>query len=221
LTKKTKGLKKLKVNGLVIKIAGFVGVFGLVLLPLLIIDDSPTPPNSDVLTQNVNGLDLSFDHSIFLIKPSYEDIITANNEKIALDEQARLQKIRDDKLSKLLSLLSRNKSPVATMDYANQILDYSEQNDADYRIIVAIMGVESGFCKVPTRKNGASTYNCFGYLNGVAYSSFSDAFKNLIPKIAKQYANKYGWDFESLAKAYGQIGWEETSRNMRNFANQL
>jgi hypothetical protein len=55
----------------------------------------------------------------------------------------------------------------------------------------------------------------------VTYSSFKDAFNNLIPKIAKQYANKYGWDFESLAKAYGQIGWEKTSSDMLYFANQL
>jgi len=201
-------------------LAAFAVVFTFVLLPFFVMDNKKVTSNSEG-SSNVNGLDLSFDQSIFLSKPSYEEILFLNKQKIVLDEQARLTKIREDKLSRILSLLSRNKSPVATREYSEQILNLSEQNDADYRIIVAIMGVESGFCKVPVRKSGVNTYNCFGYLNGVTYSSFKDAFNNLIPKIARQYANKYGWDFEALAKAYGQIGWEKTSADMLYFANQL
>jgi len=189
-------------------------------MPFLIIDNKQVSSNSEG-SSNVNGLDLNFDQSIYLVKPSYEEMLLLNKQKIVLDEQARLTKIREDKLSKILSLLSRNKSPVATREYAEQILNLSEQNDADHRIIIAIMGVESGFCRVPTRKNGTTTYNCFGYLNGVSYSSFKDAFNNLIPKISRQYANRYGWDFVSLAKAYGQIGWEKTSADMRYYASQL
>jgi hypothetical protein len=212
--------KKRKISGLAIKLGGFIFAFILALLPFFIIDNKQVDSNSEG-SSNVNGLDLNFDQSIFLTKPSYEEILLLNKQKIVLDEQARLTKIREDKISRMLRLFSINKSPLATRAYAEQILNLSEQNDADHRIIIAIMGVESGFCKVPMRKNGVSTYNCFGYLNGVTYSSFKDAFNNLIPKISKQYANKYGWDFESLAKAYGQIGWEETSANMRYFASQL
>ena len=195
-------------------------LFSLAILTFFIIEDKNIESKSEG-SSNVNGLDLYFDPSIFLAKPSYEEILSLNKQKILLDEQARLLKIREDKLFKILSLLSRNKSPVAAREYAEQILNLAEQNDSDHRVIIAIMGVESGFCKAPVRKNGVSTYNCFGYLNGVTYPSFTVAFNNLIPKIAKQYANRYGWDFESLAKAYGQIGWEKTSADMRYFANQL
>lgn len=212
--------KKNKITGLAIKLAGFIMVFSLALLSFLVIDNKNIDSKSEG-SSNVNGLDLNFDHSIFLVKPSYDEILSLNKQKILLDEQARLLKIREDKLSRILSLLSRNKSPVATREYAVQILNLAEQNDSDHRVIIAIMGVESGFCKAPVRKSGASTYNCFGYLNGVTYPSFTVAFDNLIPKIARQYANKYGWDFVSLAKAYGQIGWEKTSSDMLYFANQL
>lgn len=212
--------KKNKAAGLAIKVAGFIMVFSLAFLSFLVIDNKNVESKSEG-SSNVNGLDLYFDSSIFLIKPSYDEILSLNKQKILLDEQERLLKIREDKLSKILSLLSRNRSPVATREYAIQILDLAEQNDSDHRVIIAIMGVESGFCKAPIRKNGTSTYNCFGYLNGVTYPSFTVAFNNLIPKIAKQYANRYGWDFVRLAKAYGQIGWEKTSSNMLYFANQL
>jgi hypothetical protein len=55
----------------------------------------------------------------------------------------------------------------------------------------------------------------------VKYTSFTDAFNSLVPKIAVQYANRYGWDFVSLAKAYGQLGWEKTSADMLRYANAL
>jgi hypothetical protein len=220
LKNQTRNSKKLNFSYIAIRIGGFVLLFILVLFPFLIIENKQIPSSSEG-SSSINGLDLSFDQSIFLVKPSYEEIMLANKQKIVLEEQNRLKMIREDKLSKMLSLLQRNKSPVATRAYVEQILNLSEQNDADYRIIMAIMGVESGFCKTAFKKNGVPTYNCFGYLNGVTYASFTDAFNNLIPKIAKQYANKYGWDFESLAKAYGQVGWESTSANMYYFASQL
>lgn len=212
-------LKTHKKNLVFILPALFV-VLVVIFLSVMIIDDKEVPISS-VGSEDFNGLDLTFDHTMFLIKPGYEEIVTANAQKSYLDEQARLKAIKEAKLSKMLSLLSKNKSPVASRTYAEQILTLSEQNDADHRIIVAIMGVESGFCKNAFFKNGENTHNCFGYLNGVTYPDFKTAFDNLIPKIAKQYANKYGWDFESLAKAYGQIGWESTSSDMLYFANQL
>lgn len=98
----------------------------------------------------------------------------------------------------LTQYLSNQGSPVATPKYAQQIIQVSRENGADYKIIVAIMGVESGFCRVPYKD-----YNCFGYLNGAQYSSFEHAFGDLIPRIANEYANVYGTDFEAFADAYG------------------
>lgn len=172
-------------------------------------------------TSNVNGLDLTFDHTLFLFKPAYEEIIAINEKKIQLEEQERLQKIKEEKIAKILNLLSKNGSPVAGREYAEQLIDLSEHENSDYRILIAIMGLESGFCRAPYIKNGVNTHNCFGYINGVVYSSFKEAFDNLVPKICRQYVNRYGWDFEALARAYGQAEWQQNANYLRNYASVL
>jgi hypothetical protein len=120
------------------------------------------------------------------------------------------------KINKLVSFLKRQGSPVASYHYAELFVDLSEANGADYRIVVAISGVESGFCAANYKK-----YNCFGYLNGVQYGSFDQAFRRLVPKVASEYAKVYGTNFEGLAKAYGMINWELHSQRLRNYYNGL
>jgi hypothetical protein len=127
-------------------------------------------------------------------------------------EEARIT--RQKRIDSLLKLLKSVGSPVATEHYAAYIIDLSVSVNADYRVIVAIMGTESGYCKHPLG------YNCFGYLNGVKYASFDDAFSRLIPKIGKQYVIKYGWNFEGFTKAYGQLG-EHAAGNMYSIAIKL
>jgi hypothetical protein len=105
---------------------------------------------------------------------------------------------RKTQTTSLVAFLRKQGSPVATYDYANQIIEVSEKNGADYKILVALMGVESGFCNANYK-----TYNCFGFLNGVQYSSYSNAFNSLIPQIANRYVKQYGTNFEGLAAAYG------------------
>lgn len=121
---------------------------------------------------------------------------------------------RAKRIESLLKLLTRVKSPVATEHYASLIYDLSDKSGVDYRVIVAIMGTESGYCKKPIY------YNCFGYLNKVKYESYDAAFNHLIPKISNQYVKKYGWDFDAFTKAYGQLG-EHASENMYGIAIQL
>lgn len=172
------------------------------------------------LAYSFNGLDLEYNKNVLVPAVNEDEIKVVNEQKTLLLEKERVAQIRQDKINGLVKFLKKWGSPVATNEYAAQIIDLSEKNHADYKIIVAIMGVESGFCRVPVKKNG-TTYNCFGYLNGVKYQSFTAAFNDLVPKISKQYANKYGWNFEALAKAYGQMGWEKTSHDMAMFANGI
>ncbi len=167
-----------------------------------------------------SSLRLSYSHNELLTKATLDEVQEALAIKPILEAQEKVEKERNDKIERLLNFLKKQKSPVATREYSAQIIDLAEANGADFRIIVAIMGVESGFCRVPLKKNG-NTYNCFGYLNGVKYASFTDAFNNLVPKISVQYAKKYGWDFVSLAKAYGQHSWEKTSKYMYNWASSI
>lgn len=148
-----------------------------------------------------------------------ESVTTANTRrKVEEDkkiELERLAKERDDKINRVITFLQNQASPVANYDIAAIIVDESEANGADFRVVVAIMGIESGFC------NASFWYNCFGYLNGVRYSSYTDAFSDLVPKVARQYAAPYGWNFEALARAYGMINWEYHSKNLYYYANSI
>lgn len=130
-------------------------------------------------------------------------------------EEERKQQEREDKIQRTINFLARNGSPVANRDIAELIVDLSAQNGADFRVILAIMGVESGFC------NASFSYNCFGYLNGAKYSSFYNAFIDLVPKVSAQYAVPYGWNFTSLAKAYGMHNYTYHATNMQAWASSI
>jgi hypothetical protein len=127
-------------------------------------------------------------------------------------EILRLRKEAD----KLVNYLRRQGSPVANYDHAYQIIKLSEANGADYRVIVAIMGMESGFCRANYKK-----YNCFGFLNGVQYAGFTEAFNHIIPQVARMYAKPFGTNFAALAKAYGVHNVEYHAPRMHMFYSAL
>lgn len=152
-------------------------------------------------------------------EPDPETFTEASETKVK-EERRKLEEAKrvaehEAKVANLISYLKRNNSPVANHKIANIIITESAKYGADYKVVVAIMGVESGLCRQ------SFWYNCFGYLNGVRYSSYEHAFSDLVPKVSRQYAAKYGWNFEALAKAYGQHNWEKTSANMRWFASRI
>ena len=135
----------------------------------------------------------------YLPEPSSEEVENANVikaenlERIKLEEQRILE--RENRIQRVLAYLRRKRSPAATYSIASIIVDQSAANGADYRVIIAIMGIESGFC------NASFWYNCFGYLNGVKYGSYEQAFQDLVAKVSGKYARPYGWNFEGLACA--------------------
>ena len=171
-----------------------------------------------------NQISLRYDFSkgenvTYIPKPD-RDIYFEAQETLTIyeEEQAAIEARRkqlEDKVNRTLSYLKRVKSPVANEEIATIIVDLSDKNNADYRILLAIMTIESGSCRQ------SFSNNCFGYLNGVKYPSYEVAFKDLVPKISRQYAARYGWDFVALSKAYGQHNWELHSKNMLKVANSI
>lgn len=167
---------------------------------------------SDIITIKQSTLD-------YVSKPDPKLAEAAQEKKDAeiairlAEEKAR--KARAEKVDRVVAFLQRWNSPVANYTIADKIVAHSDANGADYRVVVAIMGIESGFC------NAHFSFNCFGYLNGAKYSSFEHAFDDLVPKVARQYAAVYGWNFEALAKAYGMVNWQYHSANMRIYANSI
>lgn len=140
--------------------------------------------------------------------------IEAEQEQFYEGIQAQISSTKSfkQKVAKLESFFKRYKAPIANSTYAEQIIRLSEKSGADYKVVVAIMGVESGFCIAPYKK-----YNCFGYLNGVQYTSFSHAFEDLVPKVSRQYAKPYGTNFSAMLKAYGVHNVDAGVRKMNDF----
>lgn len=152
-------------------------------------------------------------------------VINVENIKLAeqkrIDEEKRLAEIqrklaiRQGHINRINSFLIRKHSPIANTDIPALIFDLSEKYSADYRLLLAITGVESGFCAQ------AFHYNCFGFINGRHYAGYTDAFTDLIPKVAARYTNVYGTNFVALAKVYGMVNWEKGAANLSMYYHQI
>jgi len=117
---------------------------------------------------------------------------------------------QDPQALKLVRYLKSQGSPIATYNLAELLINTSNASGIDYKLIVAIAGTESGFCRV-----NYMGYNCFGYLNSVHYSSFDSAIRNLIPLISQNYIRKFGTNFKAFAAAYG---YQDVAAGAKNLA---
>lgn len=81
--------------------------------------------------------------------------------------------------------------------YAHIIVDQAQACGGSYRILVGIAGSESGLGRINVK-----TYNPYGYLDGVQYSSFEEALTVLSCKISQQFLQKCGEDLNCLVRRY-------------------
>ncbi len=151
----------------------------------------------------------------------------ANVENIAkakrkLAEEQRRQEeiekklaIRQREIDKINRFLKKQGSPLVGTEIPALLYDLAQENNSDYKILLAISGVESGFCSADF------SYNCFGYMNKRKYTSWEEAFRDLVPKISRQYVNRYNTDFVSLAKAYGVVNWEYGAQKLQRYYSEL
>lgn len=166
---------------------------------------------------SLNGVYSDNDSTINLLdlpEVEVDEIMAAETRKIEeekrLEEERKRQAIRQQHIDRIYNFLRRQGSRIATKHYAAIIYDRSTQVGADYRGILAVMGVESGFC------NASFSYNCFGFLNGRRYSSFDQALNDLIPKVA-QFTKAYGTNFAGFCKAYGIQNVEAGTANLSSY----
>lgn len=134
--------------------------------------------------------------------PSSE--LPALNE--ALIENAKARESQQAQIDHLYSFLYRQNPGVFSRSIVSIIVQESNRYGADYRIVAAIMGKESGYCNANYK-----LYNCFGFLNGVQYGSFEEAFRNLTPQIARIVA-RHGWNTMGIANEYRPVdrkGWAD------------
>lgn len=135
------------------------------------------------------------------------------SEKTIEDSEYMIQRSRDIQI--LYRFLQKQNPSVFNLHVVSIIIDASYKEGADFRIVAAIMGKESGYCRAPYK-----SYNCFGYLNKVQYSSFEEAFYELTPKVAR-YVNRYSWDTYALGRAYGAVSWESWGAWVYAVANRI
>lgn len=139
-------------------------------------------------------------------------------QEIEIKRQEKIRKEYEEKQKHITAIndfLVRQKSPVANTEIAEILYKQYKNEGTDYKVLLAITGVESGFCIADYH------YNCFGYINGRKYDSFAHAFEDLVPKVSKYYADVYGTDFIALAKAYGMINWQAGSEKLDKYYNQF
>ncbi len=148
--------------------------------------------------------------------PKLTDIENALDIKLEQErikaEQERIMKERQAKIDKLAGYLRKVNSPMAP--FAGTIIEEAESCGANYRIIVAIAGNESGYGRVSYK-----LYNPYGFLNGVQYAGWEASLSDLTCKVAK-YTNKYT-DIYTLGKVYGAHNPEQWAKNINWHLSQI
>lgn len=153
---------------------------------------------------------------ILLIKPSP----VKADELIA--EGSALMKVADavkddraDRVKILTAFLGHYNSPLT--EYAEVIVDSANENGIDWRLIPAISGVESTFCKsIPYGSN-----NCWGWSNGTyRFTDLGEAVKIISSGIKKGYYNKGLTTPETMSRVYcpPSTTW---GGNVRFFMNKI
>lgn len=144
---------------------------------------------------------------------------TPNSEVILLDEtlidSAKKRYSQEEQVDHLFSYLNRQNPRVFSKEIVRIIVSESNRFGADYRLVAAIMGKESGFCNANYK-----LYNCFGYLNGVQYGSYEEAFKVLTPRIASIVA-RHGWNTMGIANEYKPVDRQGWSTKVHAIASKI
>ncbi len=130
-------------------------------------------------------------HQSFLITPNTSpgDVLGYNSDPVfaalpSFDQQMKTSlKIDDARPEIVRQYLKKFDSPLVPL--AQLIVDLSDQNDFDYRWMVAIAQQESNLCKhIPE-----GSYNCWGWgIYGdkvTKFDSYEDAIRRIAPQFTK------------------------------------
>ncbi len=121
----------------------------------------------------------------------------------------------DLRANHIRNFLVKYNSPL--VPYSRYIVDLADKYEIDWKLVVAISGVESTFCKaIPY-----NSYNCWGWKNGK--HSF-DGYPDALEKVSKTLGNRYyqrGLDTpETIAPVYAPPS-STWAGNVRFFMNLL
>lgn len=138
------------------------------------------------------------------------------------DKQLYISSIKNDNRQEILrNYFTFYKSPL--LENTKDFLEIADTYQLDYRLLVAIAGVESTF----ERNGNVSDYNPFGYMCGNSPCQFL-SFRESIVKVAKTigtqrtYANfRQSGSILELAKIYNYVSPEDWTRKIQYFMDEL
>jgi hypothetical protein len=124
---------------------------------------------------------------LFISSPAYaktEENLITHKSVISSEKSAEYQILynlkkenyTDNRKIQLARVLSRYNSPL--IGYVDEIVSSSDLYGIDWKLVPAIAGVESGFC----RKIPYNSFNCWGFDNGS--HTFSD-YKSAVYEVAR------------------------------------
>lgn len=121
----------------------------------------------------------------------------------------------DQRDSRLRRFLSKYNSPL--ISYSKFIVLLADKYEIDWRLVTAIAGVESTFCRaIPY-----NSYNCWGWKNGKhAFSGYTEALEKVSKTLGTRYYGR-GLDTpEAIAPVYAPPS-STWARNVRFFMNRI
>jgi hypothetical protein len=129
------------------------------------------------------------------------------------------QPVSDPRIEKLRSFLAARNSPVA--GEAETFIYEADKNNLDWKLVVAISGLESSFC----RNIPAGSYNCWGWgiptgaQSGVGFASFKDGIAQVSAGLRQNYLNHGLITVEQIGNVYAASPtW---AFRVRSFLNQI
>lgn len=154
---------------------------------------------------------LSFIFALFTARPVIaETVPIAGHSASLMLKNAGKPDVRPDRVRRFLV---KYNSPL--IPHAKLIVELADKYEIDWRLVTAISGVESTFCKaIPY-----NSYNCWGWRNGDHYfKNYSDALEIVSKALGNNYYKKGLKSPEAIARVYAppSTAW---ARNVRFFMN--
>lgn len=127
--------------------------------------------------------------------------------------------LNDARVINLQKYLRKYNSPL--YDYADKIVYYSDQYNLDYRLLVAIAGQESTFCRFIPH----NSYNCWGWGiygdNVIRFSDYEEGIKTVAKGIKENYVDKGLITTEEIMKIYTPSSKGSWSSAIRYFFHHI
>lgn len=135
--------------------------------------------------------------------------VAEESAQIKINEEPK----EDTRKLVLKTFLEKNKSPLAS--YTDKLIEESDKNNLDWRLIPAITGVESNF----GRRIPYNSHNAYGWANGTfKFKSWEESIEIVSSTLKNRYIEKGARKISHIAKIYAppSPSWANKVKNLIN-----